>query len=1155
MSLFSVNIPTRANSSSRDSLLLRKTANIESMGAKVRLKGGNSLIDKIAGIKAMVESSLAEFKAKYYVIRNANELFNYIEKAAKDGIIAIDTETSGLDVFKDVIAGISLYSPSQVACYIPINHVSYITGVKVDNQIPVKDIKKAMKMIIDLNIKTLWHNYMFDRRVIKHQVGVVLPCYWDTYIASRLLNENEDEHGLKFLHNKYILNGKADIFKFGELFDGIPFPMLPIETGYPYAAHDAEMTYELFGFQLPYLTKGSPECIKQKLDRVCDVFYNIEIPVLTPTADMMDRGIELDLVRAYELKIKYDNIGKKYREEYLKCCEELEPEIKMYQCQVKHNNIEYPPNPASPQQLATMFYDVLKVLEPVWDRKEKKMTRPTGVEVLETIPEIPIAKAILNIRGISKLIGTYIDPLIENAKAGDGRIHGNYNTMGADCITGESLVITSNGYEKISDIVGNIEDNYFKSTDTIIVNKDCEYEVASNVVKFSSVDTVKITTRMGITIEGTPHHPIRVSGYTLDNRRTNRGINYNRKLYTTGEFKLLRDLTVGDLVEIPFGFKKFPTNYVKLSKSSYIPTTRSKVIPKNKPDIMTEELAELLGVYNADGSIRTSNGSYTIRISNDDPDVISRVKYLFNSVFGLNGKTSKANTTIETYVSSKGISWFDDYIEHGAKNKRVCKEVRMSPWSVIKAFIKGCTLDSSLSGNKLKLSITDDTTANFIQGSLLNYGILSAINRTDSKCHEYKYNRITISRFSYNTFITEVGVIEAKKERTMSTNKMNKPLQYGNYIYLPVTKIESSTNDVYDFTVPNTHSFIANSIICHNTGRFTCKKPNLSNIPSHNEEIRTMFKATDGMIFVGCDFSQQEMMAVASIADDHKMLKAFADKKDIYSAVASIAFGFKYEECVEKNKDGTTYKEGKDRRNKAKKVCLGIIYGKGIPAIAEELHVDIKKAQEIQDAVLRAYPELANYLENIVTSAKLNGYVETFFGRKRRLPDIQLPDFEFGENVSDEIKASYLTALSQARSYKEKDEIIKQARTKHINIRQNGGFIAQATRQAYNSPVQGTAADLTKMAMIAIYNRTISGDQRLKQLNAHMLLQIYDEIIMECPVENAQEVGKILEECMVSAGNDLKTQLICDAVYSYVWYGQEYTFDGSGKLIELKKED
>ena len=143
-----------------------------------------------------------------------------------------------------------------------------------------------------------------------------------------------------------------------------------------------------------------------------------------------------------------------------------------------------------------------------------------------------------------------------------------------------------------------------------------------------------------------------------------------------------------------------------------------------------------------------------------------------------------------------------------------------------------------------------------------------------------------------------------------------------------------------------------------------------------------------------------------------------------------------------------------------------IVYGKGVKAIGEDLHVTTEKAQEIKDSVLKAFPDLKEYLDNVVVFCKEHNYVEDFFGSRRRLPDINLPEyeFEFEDKTLDKRTIGYYTnlytgKLNKAFGQNDKQEIIRIAKSYGIIIKQNGGFIAQAVRNAYNSPVQCVSGD------------------------------------------------------------------------------------------------
>ena len=332
------------------------------------------------------------------------------------------------------------------------------------------------------------------------------------------------------------------------------------------------------------------------------------------------------------------------------------------------------------------------------------------------------------------------------------------------------------------------------------------------------------------------------------------------------------------------------------------------------------------------------------------------------------------------------------------------------------------------------------------------------------------------------------------------------------------------------------------------TGRFSSSDPNLQNIPSHNKEIRQMFKAQDGYVLIGADYSQQEPMVTAHLSDDKKMQEAFIHGKDIYATIASLAFHKPYDECKEFRPDGTVNPAGKERRSRAKSIVLGILYGRQIPSIGEQLGVSAKEAQKIYDSVLKAFPQLAKFIDESQTMAKEKGYVTTAWGRRRHLVDMQLDRYEFtnlnfdplafGEgqsnDVSESVKKQYTQKLDKAFGWKRKNEIIQHAYNSGIKIKDNTGFVAQAERQCVNARVQGSAADMVKLAMIHINN-----DEKMRELDFHLLLQVHDEVIGECPEKNVADAKERLSELMKQAPSKLiKLPFRCDCEVSYNWYGE-----------------
>jgi len=414
-------IPQR--STKEQNTALAKKAN-STKKAIPTVKGGGSIVSRIQNIVAMVETKLGKYRDRYILIREEKDLDDYISKCIENGVISIDTETTGLDPMLDDIAGICIYTPGEKGAYIPINHISYITQERVENQLPVEFLREQFTRLYEHNIESIMFNAAFDIRVMRNCVGVNnIYCTWDCYLAARCLNENEPANGLKPLHQKYVLDGVGDAWSFGELFKGIPFTMIPLKTAYLYAARDPHITYELYDYQKQYLRE---DIDREDLRDVYWVFNNIEMPCVQVICDMEDTGIEFDFEYNAELKDKYHKLLDEKIEGFYECCKAYSKEIEAYRKANPNCKLDDPINIASPTQLAILLYDIIKC-EPV----DKKSPRGTGEEILKKL-KLPICNAILEYRTTSKLVDTYIDKLPDCVNPNDGRIHCKFNQYGAD---------------------------------------------------------------------------------------------------------------------------------------------------------------------------------------------------------------------------------------------------------------------------------------------------------------------------------------------------------------------------------------------------------------------------------------------------------------------------------------------------------------------------------------------------------------------------------------------------------------------------------------------------------------------------------------------------------------------------------------------------
>lgn len=447
-------------------------------------------------------------------------------------------------------------------------------------------------------------------------------------------------------------------------------------------------------------------------------------------------------------------------------------------------------------------------------------------------------------------------------------------------------------------------------------------------------------------------------------------------------------------------------------------------------------------------------------------------------------------------------------------------------------------------------------------------------NRVNEEINKYEDSIIKYRMTHYNTKLQEpinfnsaeqlaillydiIGCVNPDKDKPRGVDEkalkhINIPLTNAILEYRTINKLLSTYIDAIPARIEPTTgrlhaSFNQNGA---DTGRFSSSEPNLQNIP-RDGGIRCMFKATDGYYMVGADYSQQEPRVLAHLCQDENMINAYKTGRDLYSTMASLAFHVPYEQCKEFNPDGTTNHEGKARRSRIKAVVLGLMYGRGDASVGEQLGISVEEARELSKALFDAFPKMKEYIERTKEEVKKIGHTTTLWGRRRYLEHITKEKYEYkyGVNrpinfdpmldsdddgsteVSQDIKDYYNNLLDKS-NYGKRKQIIADAEKQGILIEDNGYWIAESERQVVNSIVQGSAADMTKRAMVALYR-----NQELRDLGFRLLMSVHDENIGECPKENVKRVTELLSEVMIAANNKCCVPMKCDAEVSEVWYG------------------
>ena len=412
-----------------------------------------------------------------------------------------------------------------------------------------------------------------------------------------------------------------------------------------------------------------------------------------------------------------------------------------------------------------------------------------------------------------------------------------------------------------------------------------------------------------------------------------------------------------------------------------------------------------------------------------------------------------------------------------------------------------------------------------------------------------------------------------KPENTESTGK-----EVLNEINLPVTrqilKVRSLDTLIGTFvdkmpksTTPDSRIHAEFKQIGADTGRLSCQNPNLMNIPSHAADIRHMFRATPGYVLLSSDYSSQEPRLTAFIANEKSMIKAFQTNRDVYATIASLSFNLPYERCLEFHPETHEYQaDGYERRSEAKRILLGITYGRSVPSIAEQLYgkrkdmtddEKVESAQKIYDSVLNAFPNIKKIMIATQNHARKYGYTETILGRRRHLPDMQLPEYDFKpldgyvnpdidpldpktlENKDDipvRIKKALYQEMMSIKNFGKRAKRMRELHDRyHIQVINNRSKIARATRQCLNAVVQGSASDQTKLAMIRL-----ESNEEWQKIGGRLLIPVHDELIAEVPLEHYKRGGELLSQMMCEAADFLPFPSKCDVTTSLRWKGMEY---------------
>ena len=330
--------------------------------------------------------------------------------------------------------------------------------------------------------------------------------------------------------------------------------------------------------------------------------------------------------------------------------------------------------------------------------------------------------------------------------------------------------------------------------------------------------------------------------------------------------------------------------------------------------------------------------------------------------------------------------------------------------------------------------------------------------------------KLPIIKKTKNGYSTDVDVLEKLKKEDPIIEQI---LEYRQLMKLNSTYVEG----LKPYINPKTnriHSFFHQTITA--TGRISSTEPNLQNIPTRfdlGKRVRKVFKPESGKVYIDADYSQIELRVLASISGDKHMIEAFKEGQDIHKQAASKVFKTPIDQVT------------KEQRSNAKAVNFGIVYGISDFGLGEQLGIGRKQAKKYIDEYLSEYSGIKNFMDNIKEDAKEKGYVETLFHRRRYIPELK---------------------------------------SNNYMVRQFG------LRAAMNTPIQGTAADIMKIAMIKVFKEI-----EKRGLKSKIVLQVHDEMMLETPINEQEEIQEIVKNSMETAA-ELKVPLIAELSEANNWY-------------------
>ena len=1025
---------------------------------------------------------------------------------------AFDTETTSTDPMAASLVGLSAAHRAKKAVYAP---------TPLPDGTPEQTVLDAAReALLSEKALKIGHNVKYDLVVLKrHGVDVAGP-FFDTMVAHYLI-EPEASHKLDDVASFY-LNYRpqpiTDLIGTGK--DQRSMRDVPVEDVGPYACEDADVTLRLV------------DVLKEKLeaDGLLEIAETIEFPLVPVLADMEMAGVKIDEKILADISVQLSAELERLEEEVFALAGR-------------------PFTIGSPKQLGEVLFnppptdDERKAAEVWWEeQKDPKAAGKTKKQLKEETPTYGIGldaksktasgkpstnEAVLNDlaaehalpmlvlewRKVQKLQSTYVDRLPELVHPETGRVHTDFNqtvtaTGRLSCLPAGTLVNTERGLVGIETVrPGERVRTPFGPRR--VLDWEATGEKPTVVLRLSN----------GIALRCSPEHRIR----------------------SRGLWRRADTVQPGDPVYMTFTEGLFGTETaLTLQRTTAYATRKSPRLPER----WTPELAELAGYLVADGHIARStyNGKpakVVLAFGWEDDELMDRMSCHIEAVFGKQPTRRVTRTCPVLEVSGADVGGAFEQLGAGGRSAevRVPPALLRAPEPVVSAFLRGYFEGDGCVGPDYGITVRSVSRAMLedVQQLLTLYGIPSGLSQggPDLRGHAPRHTLRILGDRSKRTFHERIGFVSERKRQACAAlagvqpakscaERLTLPAAFdfapvqadfydavrdedgrvphavfqfasklrrseggvvlsraewiadrvvgegaeaggasflweaaaAGYFEVLVESVErESAMPMYDIAVEDVEQYTAHGIVVHNSSN-----PNLQNIPIRTErgrEIRKAFIAEDGHQLLAADYAQIELRIIAHMSGDESLKAAFSEGLDIHSATAAHVFEKSIAEIT------------RTERNMVKQVNYGIPYGISAFGLAQRMNISNKEAGALIDRYRQSYPDVIEYLDGLVDVARSKGYAETLLGRRRYLPQIT------SRNPRDR---------------------------------------AFAERVALNMPIQGTQADMIKLAMVHVARRL-----RADGLAARMILQVHDELVFEVPDGEVDALTALVQHEMAGA--------------------------------------